>query len=81
MLRNRLQTHPVAETSLHEALTLVGFLLSYFALMGLVISSTVPFFSDQWSAVWPVPLVTGFVATGLIVTGLFFWPKSYAGSH
>ena len=43
----------VAETDLLEVVTRVGFLLSYSALMGVVISTTVPFLSYDWSSVWP----------------------------
>ena len=68
--------HTVAETDLHEAVTRVGFLLSYSALMGVVISTTVPFLSYDWSSVWPFPLVAGLVATLLVVGGLFVWPKA-----
>ena len=80
MLRNRLHATAVADTHLHQARTLIGFLLSYLALMGLIISSTVPFLSDRWSPVWQLPLVTGFVAASLIVTGCF-WPNDHDGSH
>jgi hypothetical protein len=68
--------HTVAETDLLEAVTRVGFLLSYSALMGVVISTTVPFLSYDWSSVWPFPLVAGLVAALLVVGGLFVWPKA-----
>ena len=51
-------------------------LLSYSALMGVVISTTVPFLSYDWSSVWPFPLVAGLVAAHLVVCGLFVWPKA-----
>ena len=68
--------HTVAETDLHEAVTRVGFLLSYSALMALVISTTAPFLSNDLSAVWPFTLVAGLVAALLVVGGLFVWPKA-----
>jgi len=66
----------IAETDLHEALTLVGFVLSYSALMAIVVSSTAPFLSNNWSSVWPLSLAAGVVAALLIVGGLFVWPKA-----
>jgi hypothetical protein len=71
--------HTVAETDLHEAVTRVGFLLSYSALMAIVITSTVPFLSD-WSSVWAFTLVWALVATLLVVGGLFVWPKAISTS-
>jgi len=68
--------HTVAESELHEAVTRVGFLLSYSALMALVISTTAPFLSNDLSAVWPFTLVAGLVAALLVVGGLFVWPKA-----
>jgi hypothetical protein len=65
----------VAETGLHETLTLVGFLFSYFALMVVVLSSTMPFLSNNWSVVWPPTLVSAGLAALLIIGGLFVWPK------
>ena len=65
-----------AETNLHEAVTRVGFFLSYSALMAVVISSTAPFFSDDWSSVSAFTLVTFLVAALLVVGGLFVWPKA-----
>jgi len=68
--------HTVAETDLHEAVTRVGFLLSYSALMAIVVTSTAPFLSDDWSSVWAFTLVAALVATLLVVGGLFVWPKA-----
>jgi len=68
--------HTVAETDLHEAVTRVGFLLSYSALMALVISTPAPFLSDEWSSVWAFTLVMAIVAALLVVGGLFVWPKA-----
>ena len=65
----------VAETDLHEALTLVGFVLGYSALMAIVVSSTAPFLSNSSSSVWPFPMAAALVAALLIVGGLFVWPK------
>jgi hypothetical protein len=67
--------HSVAETDLHDAVTRVGFLLSYSALMGVVISTTTPFLSDDWSSVWAFTLVAAFIAALLVVGGLFVWPR------
>ena len=64
----------VAETDLHEAVTRVGFFLSYSALMAVIISSTAPLFSNDWSSVWPFTLAAAAVAALLIVGGLFVWP-------
>ena len=66
----------IAETDLHEALTLTGFVLCYAALMAVVVSSTAPFLSNNWSSVWPVTLTAALVAALLIVGGLFVWPKA-----
>ena len=63
-----------AETNLHEAVTRVGFFLSYSALMAVIISLTAPLFSNGWSSVWPFTLAA--VAALLIVGGLFVWPKA-----
>jgi hypothetical protein len=68
--------HTVAETDLHQAVTRVGFLLSYSALMALVISTTAPFLSNDLSSVWAFTLVAGLVAAFLVVGGLFVWPKA-----
>ena len=68
--------HTVAESNLREAVTRVGFLLSYSALMALVISTTAPFLSDDLSSVWPFTLVAAVVAALLLVGGLFVWPKA-----
>ena len=68
--------HTVAETDLHEAVTRVGFLLSYSALMALVISTTAPFLSDEWSSMWAFTLVMALVAALLVVGGLFVWRKA-----
>ncbi len=67
------------DTRLHETLTLVGFVVSYFALMAVVVSSTMPFLSNNWSTMWPTTLVASFMAASLIVCGLFVWPKDYGG--
>ena len=66
----------IAETDLHEALTLVGFVLCYTALMTVVVSSTAPFLSNNWSSVWPFTLAAAVVAALLIGGGLFAWPKA-----
>jgi hypothetical protein len=66
----------IAETDLHEALTLVGFVLCYTALMAVVVSSTAPFLSNNWSSVWPFTLAAAVVAALLMVAGLFVWPKA-----
>ena len=68
--------HTAAETDLHEAVTRVGFLLSYSALMALVISTTAPFLFNDLSSVWPFTLVAGLVAALLVIGGLFVWPKA-----
>ena len=68
--------HTVPETDLHEAVTRVGFLLSYSALMALVISTTAPFLSDEWSSMWAFTLVMALVAALLVVGGLFVWRKA-----
>ena len=65
-----------AETNLHEAVTRVGFFLSYSALMAVIISSTAPLLSDDWSSLWPFTLAAAAVAALLIVGGLFVWPKA-----
>jgi hypothetical protein len=67
--------HTVAENDLHEAVTRVGFLLSYSALMALVISTTGPSLSNDLSSVWPFTLVA-VVAALLVVGGLFVWPRT-----
>ena len=66
----------IAETDLHEALTLVGFVLCYTALMGVVVSSTAPFLSNNWSSVWPFTMAAALIAALLIVAGLFVWPRA-----
>jgi hypothetical protein len=66
----------VAETDLHEALTLVGFFVSYSALMAVVVSSTAPFLSNNWPSLWPLTLAAAGVAALLIVGGLFVWRKA-----
>jgi hypothetical protein len=66
----------IAETDLHEALTLVGFVLCYTALMAVVVSSTAPFLSNNWSSVWPFTLAAAVIAALLMVAGLFVWPKA-----
>jgi hypothetical protein len=68
--------HSVAETDLHEAVTRVGFLLSYSALMAVVISTTAPFLSSDWSSVWPFTFAAALVAALLVVGSLFVWPKA-----
>jgi hypothetical protein len=70
----------IAETDLHEALTLVGFFLSYSALMAVVVSSTAPFLSNAWPSVWPLTLAAAVVAAFLMVGGLFVWPKAIRSS-
>jgi hypothetical protein len=65
----------IAESDLHEALTLVGFVLCYTALMAVVVSSTTPFLSSNWASVWPFTLATAAVAALFIVGGLFVWPR------
>jgi hypothetical protein len=67
------------DTRLHETLTLVGFVVSYFALMAVIVSSTAPFLSDSWATVWPTTLVAASFAASLIVCGLLVWPKHYRG--
>ena len=67
------------DTRFHEALTLVGFVVSYFALMAVVVSSTMPFFSNTWSTVWPITLAAALIAASLIVRGLFVWPRDDRG--
>ena len=62
---------PSAEIDLHERVTLVGFVLAYSATMSVVVSSTTPFLSENWSSVWPITLGVGCVAALLIVGGLF----------
>jgi hypothetical protein len=62
---------------LHEALTAVGFLMSYFALMTVVVSSTMPFLSTNWSAVWPIALSAALLAALFIGGALFVWPTGY----
>ena len=64
----------IAETDLHEALTLVGFVLCSTALMA-VFLSTAPFLPNNWSSVWPFALATALVAALLIVGGLFVWAR------
>ena len=66
----------VAETDLHEALTLVGFVLCYTALMAVVVSSTAPFLSNNWSSLWPFTLAAAAVAALLIMGGLFIRPRA-----
>ena len=66
----------VAETDLHEALTLVGFVLCYTALMAVVVSSTGPFLSNNWSSLWPFTLAGAAVAALLITGGLFIWTRA-----
>ena len=66
----------IAEADLHETLTLVGFFFGYSALMAVVVSSTAPFLSGNWSSVWPFTLAAAVVAALLIVAGLFVWPKA-----
>lgn len=66
----------VAETDLHEALTLVGFVLCYTALMAVVVSSTAPFLSNNWSSLWPFTLTAAAVAALLIMGGLFIRPRT-----
>jgi hypothetical protein len=68
--------HSGPESDLHDAVTRVGFLLSYSALMAVVISTTTPFPSNDWSSVWPFTLVAALVAALLVVGGLFVWPKA-----
>ena len=70
----RIQSAP--EADLHDAVTRVGFLLSYSALMAVVISTTAPFPFNDSSSVWPFTLVAALVAALLIVAGLFVWPKA-----
>ena len=65
-----------AESDLREALTLVGFVLCYTALMAIVVSSTAPFLSSNWSSVWPFTLAATAVAALLIVGGLFVRPRA-----
>jgi hypothetical protein len=77
MPRPSLPIRSVAETGLHERLTLVGFILSYFALVGVILSSTVPFLANNWSVVWLPTLFIGSLAALLIVVGLFVWPNGY----
>ena len=66
----------IAETDLHQALTLVGFILCYTAVMAVAVSSTAPFLSSNWSFVWPFTLAMAAVAALLIVGGLFVWHKA-----
>ena len=66
----------IAEIDLRERVTLVGFVLAYSAMMSVVVSSTTPFLSENWSSVWPITLGVGCVAALLIVGGLFVWPKA-----
>ncbi len=66
----------IAEADLHEALTLVGFFISYSVLMAVVVSSTAPFLADDWPSTWPFTLAAAVVAALLIVGGLFVWPKA-----
>jgi len=66
----------IAESDLREALTLVGFVLCYTALMAIVVSSTAPFLSSNWSSVWPFTLAAAAVAALLIVGGLFVRPRA-----
>ena len=61
----------IPESDLHEALTLVGFVLCYSALMAVVVSSTTPFLSSNWSSVWPYTLAAAAVAALLNMGGLF----------
>jgi hypothetical protein len=76
MPRGTSRIRSIAETDLHEALTLVGFFFSYTALMAVVVSSTAPFLSSNWPSVWPLTLGAAVVAALLIVGGLFVWPKA-----
>jgi hypothetical protein len=72
-----LHIRSVAETGLHERLTLVGFAISYFALMAVVLSSTTPLLSNNWSTGWPITLIiAGALAALLIVVGLFVGRKA-----
>jgi hypothetical protein len=66
----------IAEIELDERLTLVGFLLSYSALMAIVVSSASPFLSENWSSLWPITLAIGCVAALFIVAGLLVRPKA-----
>jgi hypothetical protein len=66
-----------AEMGLHEALTVMGFLISYFALMTVAVSATMPFLSTNWSAVWPIVLSAALLASLLIGGALFVWPTGY----
>jgi hypothetical protein len=66
----------IAEIDLRERVTLVGFVLAYSAMMSVVVSSTTPFLSENWSSVWPITLGVGCVAALLIVGGLFVWPQA-----
>jgi hypothetical protein len=72
--------HSVAETDLQDAVTRGGFLLSYSALMGVVVSTTTPFVSNDWSSVWLFTLAAAAVAALLVVGGLFVWPKAIASA-
>ena len=66
----------IAESNLHERLTVVGFLMGYSALMAVVVSSATAFLSENWSSLWPLTLGVGCAAALLIVAGLFAWPKA-----
>ena len=77
MLQRSSAVRSIAEIDLHERLTLVGFTLSYFALMAVVVSSTMPFLLNNWSSVWPMTLGAALCAALLIVGGLFVPPKGY----
>jgi hypothetical protein len=67
----------IAEINLHERLTLIGFILSYFALMAVVVSATMPFLSSNWSSLWPMALAAALCAALLIVGALSVLPKSH----
>jgi hypothetical protein len=66
----------IAEADLHDAVTLVGFVLCYTALMAIVVSSTAPFLSSNWSSLWPFMLVAAAVAALLLAGGLFIRPRA-----
>ena len=66
----------IAETDLHEALTLVGFVLCYTALIAIVVFSTAPFLFSNWSSLWPFTLASAAVAALFIVGRLFTRPRA-----
>jgi hypothetical protein len=76
MLQGSSRVRSIAETDLHEAFTLVGFVLCYTALMAVVVSSAAPFFSSDWSSLWPFTLAAAAIAALLIVGGLFIRPRA-----